>query len=341
MIGIVLAGVGTVACFLGDWFNNTIAIVDANAVRDWVGIVANSGMVAVAFGFALAVPLIGFYVGQRRKYYLGLAVAVVCSCGLTVFGRYTHMETKEVRAAAQVEYKRSLLQEAANLNESLYPTDGSVPCKHQRWCISAEKEARLAEISAELREISETGITGTPGDHKEAMQYGLLGIMGLGLPIVSGTLSGLCGFLCSTRRQKKRQAKSANEWDSGSDHDDKITPIDWYKKKLTGIRTGLKKRLKKRFSNQSNDPRTGKPETGTGETGPDSRLNYYQEAVKLVRNGVKPSTNALKQAGLRGRREDVQAYLRMMANEGLLIPPKKNGGRYRVSEGAFENMATG
>ncbi|MGB0732420.1 MAG: hypothetical protein ACPGPF_01600 [Pontibacterium sp.] len=332
---LVLAG------FFGDFANNTQALVSSTRLDTWLDKIGTSGMVCLALLFAGSVTILGYATSRSIRYLPALVVAIAGSSVLTLYARWEHIDHKAVMAETQAASRANLQAELAQLRDDLNPSNpDQPPCRllSSSVCRVADHNRRIAEINDELRFMRHETVAGTPGGEQAwLMKYSYLGIVALGVPLINGALSSFCGFLL--KRSKKQQlGNSASGFDYSGGN---VVPMDRFKKKLSGFSTGLKKWGKKRFYGRSGNPRTGKSETGTGETGPDTGLNYYAEAVRLVRKGVKPSTNALKQAGLRGRREEVQAYLRMMANEGLLIPPAKNGGRYRVSEGAFNNVATG
>jgi hypothetical protein len=321
-----------------------VAVLDTNMVLNWHGILSNSGMAALAFVAALSVVVLSFFCGMRKRYYLPLVVAIVCSSGLTGWGRYKVSETHQVRAETQADYKAGLLNERAQLQDDLEPASPyKQPCRlaPSSVCRVSEHNARIREINHELRQLSVSGIT-TASNGYMAMfgKWGIMAICAIGLPIVNGALSGCCGWLIGRRKDKKASQKLVNEYAKNGDYSGNVTRLDRFKKKLTGMSSGLKTGLKKRFPKRSTDPRTGSKETGPVKNEDKTSLDYYQSAKKAVLSGsAKPSTTGLRDHGIRGRREDLQEYLRRMAKEGVLIPPAKNGGRYKLNS-EYSNTAS-
>lgn len=167
---------------------------------------------ALALGCALAAAPLGYAASGSRMYWAPTFVVVALSGFLTLLSTGTDFSSRSASANNYQATTAGLLQERAALLESLNPTDGSLPCKAQRWCDSQAKERRVAEINSQLSQTPvEVDPLQTPMGALFAQVVGWLRAFGVPfLTAVLGNVLGMC-FRGGSQAGKKPEAPSYKE----------------------------------------------------------------------------------------------------------------------------------
>lgn len=156
---------------------------------------------SLALGAAIAAAPLGYASGSRR--WLIIPCGVVCLIGglLTVISTNTDFADQSADAGKYTHDYAALNAERLALIESLTPSDGSLPCKHQRWCDSQKKEARLAQINSMMPTMAvEVDPLATPAGALLAQFIAYL--RAFGVPLVVAALSYVLGLMIHRRNQQ-------------------------------------------------------------------------------------------------------------------------------------------
>lgn len=321
--------------FAGDAVNNASALLGG---ASWS--YSDLGKILISVLFSGACTIFGYGAARRKVFFLFAIIAIISSAGLTAFAQLSDLSGKKAGSARQERIERSLLEERNQLMESL---TGPEPCAKQRWCDSQAKERRVAEINQSLAGLAQKSVVNSEGGLIEKLNYFVVLVMCLSVPVINTGLSCLGGAMMPAReradegRQPPAQAGSpppssdgdddATDRSADSQPDQSHVPV----KPVHGTGLGPVQ-----FRPVSVRPVPQKPVGSRPviiRANPhSSQLDKVGQARALIYRGVKPSTNALKQAGIKGSREEIQGILRTLAESGLLIPPDRNGGSYKVRE---------
>lgn len=324
--------------FTADWSNNTASVVHVESLDSLYNIgqfgLRDLGLIGLSAVFAVSVAIFGYAAGISIRFMPFAIVAVFCSSIMTLQSQTGRINDKDHRAAVQSARVPALLAELSTLNESLNPSDGSQPCALQgNWCDSSAKEARVAEINRELAEIERRPATAANADSIETKTF--LGSIVIGGPIVNFGLSYLAGWILRFRPKSKKPENN-----------------NTMSKRPTRKKQSPQKHKKQSPANNNVVPfNHKKKETVTAEkfdgdrfSGNGDYLEQCREVVtQMIRDGERVSIKTVmskrngSQRIVRGRREDIGAYLRILADEGLLI---KGKGGYTYEKEAANSRLT-
>jgi len=185
-----LLAIPAMIMLLGSDAGNNLSIVSRFASGElslwsWQGL---------ALGAAISSAPLGY--GTSRKRWLVFPCILVCFLGgiLTVMSTNTDFAAKSSGADQYLSTYEGLIAERSTLLESLNPSDGSLPCSKQRWCNSAEKEARVAEINLQLTNTNvEVDPLATPNGEILALLIAYL--RAFGVPLIIAALAHLLGLM--------------------------------------------------------------------------------------------------------------------------------------------------
>ena len=331
-----LAAIG----FAGDAVNNASALLSG---ASWTS--SDIGKILISVLFSGACTIFGYGAARRKAFILFAIIAIISSGGLTAFAQLSDMSGKKAGSARQERIERSLLDERDQLMQSL---TGPEPCAKQRWCDSQAKERRVAEINQALSSLATHSVGGSSGSEIiEKLNYFVVLVMCLAVPIINTGLSCLGGAMMPERDMARERAdegrhppaqagtpppssegdEDATDRSADSQPDQSHEPV----KPVHGTGLGPVQFRPVSVRPVPQKPVGNRPVIIRANPA-SSQLDKVGQARALIHRGVKPSTNALKQAGLKGSREEIQGILRTLAESGLLIPPQRNGGSYKVQE---------
>ena len=157
---------------------------------------------SLALGAAIAAAPLGYASGSKQ--WLIAPCFIVCLIGgiLTVISTNTDFADQSADAGKYSNDYKALNAERAALIESLTPSDGSLPCKKQKWCDSQKKEDRLAQINTMTNFMDvEVDPLATPAG--KILAQGIAYLRAFGVPFVVAALSYVLGLLMHHRRQQQ------------------------------------------------------------------------------------------------------------------------------------------
>lgn len=175
---------------LGSDAGNNLSIVEAFSsgelnLLSWQGLALGAAMASAPLGFA-----------SGKKKWLIMPTGVICIIGgvLTVMSTNTDFAAQSQDAGKYTKDYSALNAEREALLESLKPTDGSLPCKKQRWCDSQAKESRLAQINTMVAFMDvEVDPLATPAGKFFAQLLAYL--RAFGVPFVVASLAHCLGLM--------------------------------------------------------------------------------------------------------------------------------------------------
>jgi hypothetical protein len=322
--------------FAGDAVNNASALLGG---ASWS--YSDIGKILISVLFSGACTIFGYGAARRKTFTLFAIIAIISSAGLTAFAQLSDLSGKKAGSARQELIERSLLDERDQLMQSL---TGPEPCAKQRWCDSQAKERRVAEINQSLADLAQKSVVSSDGV-LEKLNYFVVLVMCLAVPIINTGLSCLGGAMAPVReradegRQPPAQAGSPPPSPEGDEDSADQSPHGQPDQSQEPVKpvhgTGIGP---VQFRPVCVKPVPKKPVSSRPviiRANPSlSSLDKVGQARALIYRGVKPSTNALKKAGVKGSREEIQGILRTLAESGLLTPPQRNGGSYTVNKEA-------
>lgn len=156
---------------------------------------------SLALGAAIAAAPLGYASGSRR--WLIIPCSIVCLIGgiLTVISTNTDFADQSADAGKYTNDYAALNAERLALIESLTPSDGSPPCKKQRWCDSQKKEDRLAQINTMMNFMEvEVDPLATPAG--ETLSQFIAYLRAFGVPLVVAALSYVLGLMMHRYNQQ-------------------------------------------------------------------------------------------------------------------------------------------
>ena len=198
---------------------------------------------ALALGCALAAAPLGYAASRNPMFWVPCIMVTLLSGFLTLLSTGTDFSSRSASANNYQATTAGLIQERDSLLESLNPTDGSLPCKLQRWCDSQAKERRVADIN---RELAQTPVEVDPLQTPMGALFAkiIAWLRAFGVPFlvaVLGNLVGMC-FRGGSATVKKSQAPSYKE--SGGKYSEDDLKYSEQKEPELSVEQSLKKARK-------------------------------------------------------------------------------------------------
>lgn len=311
---------------------NNLAIVERFASGElslwsWQGL---------AIGAALAAAPLGYASGVKQWMIAPTAVVVILGGILTLMSTQTDFKGKSVGAKKYQADFSALNAERSALIESLSPTDGSLPCKHQRWCDSAAKEKRLAQINTMTQFVDPTvDPLATPGG--EFFAKALAVLRAFGVPAVVASLAHCLGLMF----HKKRSVSHGDDPPGGKK---RTTEYGWQDARGNGYTVPANSNpvtaedVPERI--QANSVTRPELQGFQHDSGVEGRAGHrFSDLRKSVLAGrVRPSVRQVR--NYCGCRQDVAIrYLTAMADEGIIT--KKENGQYKLVDNVVPLRAKG
>lgn len=170
---------------------------------------------ALALGCALAAAPLGYAASRNPMFWVPCLMVTALSGFLTLLSTGTDFSSRSASANNYQATTAGLIQERDSLLESLNPSDGSLPCKLQRWCDSQAKERRVADINQQLAQTPvEVDPLQTPMGALFAKIIAWLRAFGVPfLVAVLGNLLGMCFRGGSATVKKSEAPATQGKWE--------------------------------------------------------------------------------------------------------------------------------